>query len=464
MWVRKRLDITWADLGFGMIACLVKRNPKVVQDRVERYWSPHGDAVACLSIRSGFDLLLEALELPHGSEVLMSAITIPDMARILKDHRLVPVPADLDVDDLSLSEEALDLACGPRTRAIVVAHLFGGRMPMEPIVEFARRHDLLVIEDCAQAYDGGRYRGHDDVDVSMFSFGPIKTATALGGGLLRVRDTSIRERIRSLQEGYRVQSRWHFSGRTAKYSLLKLLSLRPMFGILVFLCRATRVDYGKLINGSVHGFAVRDFFRRIRRRPSAPLLALLERRLETFDHTRASRQAAHGKLLGRLLRSTIRCPGTTRSPHTHWVFPILTHRSTEILATLRRNGFDATRGESLYVVPPPAGRPHLVARASMAALPRMVFLPLCPEMPPGAIRAMARAVRSLQGPASTHHPERGRKKGTFCFFNKVECPLFLPTSRLTWRLYRRDGRGMLDHRRSAPRHDSRRVFKKRTQE
>ena len=405
MWVRKRLDITWADLGFGMIACLPKRNPQLVQDRVERYWSPHGDAVACLSVRSGFDLLLEALELPLGSEVLISAITIPDMARIVEDHRLVPVPVDLDVDDLSLSEEALDRACGPRTRAIVVAHLFGGRMPMEPIVEFARRHDLLVIEDCAQAYDGGRYRGHDEADVGMFSFGPIKTATALGGGLLRARDASIRERIRSLQEGYPVQNRWQFFRRTAKYSLLKLFGLRPMFDALVFFCRATRVDYGKLINGSAHGFAGCDFFRGIRRRPSAPLLALLGRRLETFDHTRASRQAAHGNLLGQLLRPTIPCPGGTRFPHTHWVFPILTHRSTEILATLRRNGFDATRAESLFVVPPPADRPHLAARASLDALSGMVFLPLYPEMPPRAIRAMARAVRSRQGRIAALQPE-----------------------------------------------------------
>jgi dTDP-4-amino-4,6-dideoxygalactose transaminase len=410
MWVRKRLDITWADLGFGMIACLVKRNPKLVQARVERHWSREGDAVACLSVRSGFDLLLQALELPEGSEVLISAITIPDMARILEDHGLVPVPVDLAVDDLSLSEEALLSACGPRTRALVVAHLFGGRMPMEPILEFARRRRLLVIEDCAQAYDGGRYRGHHETDVSMFSFGPIKTATALGGGLLRVRDAAMRERIRSLQEGYRVQSRGRFFRRIAKYSLLKLLSPRPMFNTLLFLCRVARVDYGKIVNGSTHGFSRHDFFGKIRQRPSAPQLALLERRLERFDHARALRQAAHGNLLRRLLRSRVRCPGATRSPHTHWVFPVLTNASTETLAALRRGGFDAARGESLFVVPPPADRPHLAARASAAALSGMVFLPLYPEMPSGAIRAMARIVRSRQGPIAARHSECGLLK------------------------------------------------------
>ena len=54
---------------------------------------PHaGGALACLSVRSGFDLLLAALDLPPKSEVLITALTIPDMVRIIKDHDLVPVP------------------------------------------------------------------------------------------------------------------------------------------------------------------------------------------------------------------------------------------------------------------------------------------------------------------------------------------------------------------------------------
>ncbi len=405
MWVRKRLDITWTDLGFGVIACLLKRDPKPVQESVERYWSDRGDAVACLSVRSGFDLLLEALKLPPGSEVLISAITIPDMVRILEEHRLVPVPVDLDPDDLSLSEESLRLALGPKAGAIVVAHLFGGRMPMEPIAEFARRHRLLLIEDCAQAFDGGRYRGHDDSDVSMFSFGPIKTATALGGGLLRVRDASTRARIQRLQESYPPQGRCRFFRRIAKYALLKSLMPRPMFDSLLLLCRLARLDYDRLLNCTTHGFSRRDFFPHIRQRPSTPLLALLRRRLEHSDNARASRQKEHGKLLGGLLESSIRCPGVRRSPHTHWVFPILTGNSTNTLAALRRHGFDAARGESLFVVPPPVDRPHLAARACQDFLPRIVFLPLYPEMPTSAVRAVARTLRSRQTVVAPHRPK-----------------------------------------------------------
>ena len=94
-------------------------------------------------------MLLAALELPAGSEVIASAVTIPDMVRIIEQHGLVPVPVDVDAANLELDVEQVERLITPRTRAILVAHLFGSRVEMGPIIELARRHDLLVIEDCA---------------------------------------------------------------------------------------------------------------------------------------------------------------------------------------------------------------------------------------------------------------------------------------------------------------------------
>ena len=141
-------------------------------------------------------LLLASLDLPPKSEVLITALTIPDMVRIIKDHDLVPVPLDLDLDTMGPQLDVLRRAITPATKAIVVAHLFGGRVPMEPILALAREHGLLVIEDCAQAYTGSEFRGHAEADASMFSFGPIKTATALGGAVIRVRDDRLLDRMR----------------------------------------------------------------------------------------------------------------------------------------------------------------------------------------------------------------------------------------------------------------------------
>ena len=77
----------------------------------------------------------------------MSALTIPDMVRVVEEHRLVAVPVDLDIDRMAPDLELLERAITPRTRAIVVAHLFGARIPLEPVLHIARRHGLRVIEE-----------------------------------------------------------------------------------------------------------------------------------------------------------------------------------------------------------------------------------------------------------------------------------------------------------------------------
>ena len=149
MWVRKRVDIGWSDLAAALAHCLLPGSRAARAAELERLWSNAGDAIACLSVRSGFDLWLSAINLPAGSEVLVSAITIPDMLRIIQDHGLVPVPVDVDPDHLAVDPASLEQGLSPRTRAIFVAHLFGTRQPLDGVAKFARRHDLLLIEDCA---------------------------------------------------------------------------------------------------------------------------------------------------------------------------------------------------------------------------------------------------------------------------------------------------------------------------
>ena len=161
------------------IACFA--GAQCAGEDLEELWSA-GDAFGCLSVRSGFDSWLKALQLPPGSEVLVSAITIRDMVRIIEAHNLVPVPVDLNPEDLSVDIASLNRAISPKTRAILVAHLFGTRQPMEPILDVARKHGLFVAENCAQAFAGRHFTGDPSADVTMFSFGSIKTATAWEAG------------------------------------------------------------------------------------------------------------------------------------------------------------------------------------------------------------------------------------------------------------------------------------------
>lgn len=398
MWVRKRLDIRWSDLGSALRDCLVRWNrPEKIEDICE-LWSPADDVFVCLSVRTGFDLWLQAADLPPGSEVLVSAITIRDMVRIIEAHGLVAVPVDLNADDLSVNLDSLRRAITPKTKAILVAHLFGTRQPLEGVLEIAREHGLLVAEDCAQAFAGRHFTGHPEADVSMFSFGSIKTATALGGAVLTVRNPKHLEAMHRLHATYPVQRRTTFAKRVAKYALMKLMSYNPQFGALVTTMRLLGRDPNSLVTSSVRGFPGPHFFPMIRKQPSAPLLALLYRRIAYYHRRSLVRRTEHGKRLLSLLRGVIRSPGSAAQIHSYWVFPVLHHNAPRLIARLQAAGFDASAAHSLCVVPAPEGREECHPATAAGMLPQIVHLPCYPEIPDHELRRMAEEVRSSLQP------------------------------------------------------------------
>src|SRR5262245_20708983 len=116
------------------------------------------DAVATSYGRMAFKYLLQAYDLPPGSEVIMPALTfwvVPEIARV---SGLTPVFVDVDPDTFTLSPGALEAAITGRTRMVVPTHLWGLPCDMDPILKIAERHNLIVVEDCAHAL-GALYRG-----------------------------------------------------------------------------------------------------------------------------------------------------------------------------------------------------------------------------------------------------------------------------------------------------------------
>ncbi|MBV9786555.1 MAG: DegT/DnrJ/EryC1/StrS aminotransferase family protein [Chloroflexi bacterium] len=287
-------DIGWSDLAFGLLRSCWPDHPAATQSRIEQRWSSARDTLACLSVRSGFDLLLQAAAWPAGSKVLVSAVTIPDMIALLAQHGLVPVPIDLDPETLAVDLDQLRQAIGPGTRAILVAHLFGSRMDLAPLVAIAREHGLFVIEDCAQAYDG-RYRGDPGSDARLWSFGPIKTQTALGGAIVQLNDPALLQRMRRIQSSYPRQRRSQFARRVLLMAALKFLARPRRFALFVALCRLRQRDHDRLLYTAVRGFAGRDLLARLRHQPCAPLLRLLERRLRHADAEHVTRRAAFAR-------------------------------------------------------------------------------------------------------------------------------------------------------------------------
>jgi perosamine synthetase len=371
---RLLLDVTATTLVRTAAACALssRREPLI-----ERLLKERPEAMVCYSVRSGFDLLLGALGLPAGSEIVFSAVTHPDMPRIAEAHGLRVLPADIDLDTLAPRLDRLEQAFSDRTRMVVVAHLFGGRVDLAPIARLARDRGAILVEDCAQALRSSRPGRHPDADVSLFSFGTIKTATALGGALMWVANRDLRARMRELEAQWPVQARGEYLRKVLKMLALVVVSRPRLYALLA---RAT-ADLDALVSGSVRAFPGPDLLSKIRRRPAAPLLWLLGRRLERFDDVRLERRVRAGDHVAGHLPGRLFHPGGAALDPTHWVFPVLSDHPRRLIDALRASGFDAARATSgIGTVAAPPGRPDLRAIEAERLLASVVFLPVYPEL------------------------------------------------------------------------------------
>jgi dTDP-4-amino-4,6-dideoxygalactose transaminase len=240
---------------------------------------------------------------------------------------------------------------------------------------------MLVVEDCAQSLRGPHDRGDELADVSLFSFGAIKTATALGGALARVGDERLAERMKVRQEGWPVQPRRQFALRALKFAGLRALGQPRVYWSFSRLLAAAGRDLDDVVNGSVRGFPRGELLRQIRRRPSAPLLALLARRLSRFDTARIEARAQAGRRVAAALPGDVVQPGRAAPDGTNWVFPVVTNHREKLVATLRRAGFDAAVATSgIASVAAPPDRLDLSPELADRTMAEIVFLPAYPEL------------------------------------------------------------------------------------
>merc|ERR1711871_1423009 len=121
-------------------------------------------------------------------------------------------------EKLEIQNDTLARAFTDKTKLVIISHIFGVVPPMGATVKLAHQHGCLVFEDCAECYTGSRgYLGHPDSDITAFSFGTIKTATALGGCVALFRDATLRDRVRDVYARSPVRPTRQFAARLLKY-------------------------------------------------------------------------------------------------------------------------------------------------------------------------------------------------------------------------------------------------------
>lgn len=292
----------------------------------------------------------------------------------------------------------LEAVLTPRTRVVLVAHLFGGRVDLGPIARFSREHGLLLVEDCAQAFQGPDAVGDPAADVSMYSFGTLKTSTAMGGAVFRVRERGVLRAMRELGAAYPVQRRVCYLNKLLR-TLGLVLATNPLpYGLFVHTCAWLGADLDALVNGSVRAFPQRAsdamYFRRLRHRPSAPLLAMLRRRLMTFDSERLSRRASAGERFAGRLRIAAVHPGGRALQRTHWLVPVEVRNPEALILSLRDRGLDASQAtSSIAIVEAEIGRFSPAEASRMMS--GVVFLPVAPGLPTQAFDVMVDLVNDL---------------------------------------------------------------------
>jgi len=158
----------------------------------------------CIGCGNGLDaifLILKAMGIGEGDEVIVPSNTFIATALAVSYVGATPVLVESDLATFNLTAKGIEEAITPKTKAIIMVHLYGQTADIDPIIEIAQKHNLKVIEDTAQAH-GATYKGKKAGsfgDAAAFSFYPGKNLGALGdGGAVITNDDELAQMVRTL--------------------------------------------------------------------------------------------------------------------------------------------------------------------------------------------------------------------------------------------------------------------------
>lgn len=190
--MRRVADSGWYILG-----------PEV--EAFEAEFAEYHDVPFAVGVASGTDaieLALRAGGLGPGDEVITVAHTAMATVTAIENTGAIPVLADIDRSSFTLDPQQANQAITAKTRAIVVVHLYGRPADLDALKAIAEAHNLLLIEDCAQAH-GAEYKGQKVGSIGhfgAFSFYPTKNLGAYGdGGAVITRDAGLADKLRKLR-------------------------------------------------------------------------------------------------------------------------------------------------------------------------------------------------------------------------------------------------------------------------
>ena len=176
----------------------------VEDDEFERSFADYCGTKHCIGVGNGLDalmLILKALDITMGDEVIVPSNTYIATALAVTYVGATPRFVEPDINTFNINPELIEAAITEKTKAIMPVHLYGQTCNMDPILEIAKKYDLKVVEDCAQAH-GATYKEKKVGtfgDAAGFSFYPGKNLGALGdAGAVVTNNKDLADKVRAL--------------------------------------------------------------------------------------------------------------------------------------------------------------------------------------------------------------------------------------------------------------------------
>lgn len=329
----------------------------------EEEFASYCGAKFAVGVNSGTDamfLALKSMGIGGGDEVIIPALTFISTANVVVFCGANPVFVDVEPDTLNIDPSKIEEAITPRTRAILAVHFHGHPADMDAIRKIARRHNLRLIDDCAQAA-GAEYKGAKVgtlADVSCFSFYPTKNLGAFGdGGMVVTDDEAVAAKVRSLRD----------YGRLDKY----------VFGAVGYNSRLDEIQ--------------------------AAILRVKLRHLDAWNERRRFLAARYNELLSTI--PDISPPSEKEyAKHVYWVYTIRTKKREALRQELTEKGIGT---HVVYAIPIPFQRAYDYLGYKKGDFPvseecveEMLSIPLFPELTEGeqdrVVEAIADAMSGLR--------------------------------------------------------------------
>lgn len=372
-----------------------------------------GTAVALPFARIALFAILEALDLPPGSEVITTPVTISDMTNmiLLSGHK--PVFVDLAPRTGNMDPVRFAEAVTPLTRVVLVTHLNGIPADMDAITAIARKHGIVVLEDGSQSI-GARYRDQPVGllgDAGFFSISTLKPISTFNGGMVVTNDRFLGERVRAFADNLPRRSIASLLSPALKELGMTALLNRRVFSWLLFpVVRSVDRSFPDLLDWLQHLNLDRDDNPVVARRDRMPDKLLVRysdfqaavglQGFHQFDRE-TNRRNALGMLLHRELESHS-VPGVLRIPEgawpVFWRYPIWVDDPPSFKTFLMDRYVDTTvTGLACCSREPGFEDVSRDTPEAFRFMDRMIFLPLHSRMSEEQVRYVARVVLEYHG-------------------------------------------------------------------